>query len=109
VAKDPLPAHSGSELKERLDAERRGAPFLVLRDAEGGQVIRELADADTVAVGRAQPSGLELDDPEVSSLHAELQRVGDDWVVVDDGLSRNGTFVNAERVSGRRRLRDGDA
>jgi pSer/pThr/pTyr-binding forkhead associated (FHA) protein len=108
VAKDPLPAHSGSELKERLDAERRGAPFLVLRDAEGGQVIRELADADTVAVGRAQPSGLELDDPEVSSLHAELQRVGDDWVVVDDGLSRNGTFVNAERVSGRRRLRDGD-
>ena len=28
--------------------------------------------------------------------------------LVDDGLSRNGSFVNGERVSGRRRLRDGD-
>ena len=26
----------------------------------------------------------------------------------DDGLSRNGTFVNGQRVSGRHRLRDGD-
>jgi pSer/pThr/pTyr-binding forkhead associated (FHA) protein len=109
VANDPLPAHSGSELKDRLDAERRGAPFLVLRDPEGAQVIRGLGDVDALAVGRAQPSGLQLDDPEVSSLHAELERVGEDWVIVDDGLSRNGTFINGERVSGRRRLRDGDA
>ena len=29
-------------------------------------------------------------------------------MVIDDGLSRNGTFVNGERISGRRRLRDGD-
>jgi pSer/pThr/pTyr-binding forkhead associated (FHA) protein len=29
-------------------------------------------------------------------------------VVVDDGLSRNGTFVNGERVVGQRRLEDGD-
>ena len=32
----------------------------------------------------------------------------DDWTVVDDGLSRNGTFVNGERLTGRRRLSDGD-
>lgn len=110
MAKDPLPAQSGGELKDRLDAERRGDPFLVLRDPEGRQLIIELGDSpDTVAVGRTQRSGLQLDDPEVSSLHAELERVGDHWVIVDDGLSRNGTFVNGERVSGRRRLRDGDA
>ena len=30
-------------------------------------------------------------------------------IIVDDGLSRNGTFVNGERLGGRRRLRDGDA
>lgn len=29
-------------------------------------------------------------------------------MVVDDGLSRNGTFVNGERVLGQRRLEDGD-
>jgi pSer/pThr/pTyr-binding forkhead associated (FHA) protein len=109
VPKDPLPAQSGGELKDRLDAERRGTPFLVLRDPEGGQVIRELAE-DRLAVGRSEDASLRLaDDPEVSSLHAELERIGGNWVLVDDGLSRNGSFVNGERVSGRRRLRDGDA
>ena len=34
--------------------------------------------------------------------------MGADWVLCDDGLSHNGTFVNGERVRGRRRLRDGD-
>ena len=47
-------------------------------------------------------------DTEVSRLHAQLEPVGSDWIVVDDGLSRNGTYVNGERVNGRRRLRDGD-
>ena len=30
-------------------------------------------------------------------MHARFERVGDAWAVVDDGLSRNGTFVNGER------------
>jgi len=48
-------------------------------------------------------------DTEVSRLHAEFERIGGDWTVTDDGLSRNGTHVNGERVVGRRRLHDGDA
>ncbi len=32
----------------------------------------------------------------------------DDWELVDDGLSSNGTFVNGKRLSGRCRLNDGD-
>ncbi len=51
---------------------------------------------------------LTLDDDQVSLLHAELRRIGGQWTVVDDGLSRNGTFLNGERTSGRSRLRDGD-
>ena len=47
-------------------------------------------------------------DREVSGVHAELQRVGGEWTIVDDGLSTNGTYVNGVRVSGRQRLRDGD-
>ena len=42
-------------------------------------------------------------------MHAELERVGEEWALADDGLSRNGSFVNGERVAGRRRLDDGDA
>lgn len=34
--------------------------------------------------------------------------MGAEWALVDDGLSRNGSFVNRERVAARRRLRDGD-
>jgi pSer/pThr/pTyr-binding forkhead associated (FHA) protein len=47
-------------------------------------------------------------DAEASRCHAELQRIPDGWAVVDDGLSRNGTFVGRERVRGRRRLHDGE-
>jgi hypothetical protein len=41
-------------------------------------------------------------------VHARLERIGSAWTVVDDGLSRNGSFVNAQRLHGRRRLLDGD-
>ena len=48
-------------------------------------------------------------DEEVSRLHAVIECVGSHWTVVDDGMSRNGTFVNGERITGRRRLRQGDS
>jgi len=40
--------------------------------------------------------------------HAAGVTMTDIRAVVDDGRSRNGTFVNATRLSGRRRLADGD-
>ena len=44
----------------------------------------------------------------MSSLHAQIEVVRDECTLVDEGLSRNGSFVNGERVSGRRHLRDAD-
>jgi pSer/pThr/pTyr-binding forkhead associated (FHA) protein len=44
----------------------------------------------------------------VSRVHAALERVGHDWVLTDDGLSQNGTFLNGRRLLSRRRLVDGD-
>jgi pSer/pThr/pTyr-binding forkhead associated (FHA) protein len=111
VSRDAVPAETARELKARIEAERRGAPFLVYRDADGQQMIRELAAGrDRLTVGRSEAADVSLEfDPEVSRVHAELERLGEDWTVADDGLSRNGSFVNGERVVGRRRLRDGDA
>ncbi len=61
------------------------------------------------SVGRRPSSDLLLDwDDQVSRLHARFERVEDEWEIVDDGLSSNGTFVNEERLNGRRRLKDGD-
>ena len=112
AARAPFGPHGASavELKEQLEAERRGQPFLVLRDGEGAQRIVALPEtAATLTIGRAPGTDICLSwDDEVSGVHAELVRVGPDWTVVDDGLSQNGTFVNGQRVAGRLRLRDGD-
>ena len=105
------PLQSARELKAQIEAEREGLPFLVYRDALERQRIFALpVDVDRITVGRAAPTDVCLDwDTEVSRLHAELERIGGDWTVAEDGLSRNGTHVNGERVVGRRRLHDGDA
>jgi pSer/pThr/pTyr-binding forkhead associated (FHA) protein len=63
-----------------------------------------------VTIGRGAASDVALPwDAEASRVHASLERIGDEWTLVDDGRSRNGSFVDGERVHGRRRLRDGDA
>ena len=99
---------AAAELKARIEAERTGVPFLVYRDEGGDQAIRELTDG-ALTVGRRAENDLALHwDGEVSRLHAELQRLKGDWTIADDGLSRNGTFLNGERIRGRHRLRDGD-
>ncbi len=93
-----------------IEAERGGRPFLLYRDGDDREQVFSFEPGSAQAsVGRQQSSDLVLDwDGEVSRLHARFERVDDDWVVVDDGLSRNGTFVNDERLNGRRRLADGD-
>jgi len=48
------------------------------------------------------------EDSQVSRVHAVLERVGGLWTIVDDGLSRNGTFLNGRRLAHRARLRDRD-
>ncbi|MBA3866293.1 MAG: FHA domain-containing protein [Solirubrobacterales bacterium] len=93
-----------------MEAEREGRPFLVFRDGEDRQEIVAVAPgASELWVGRGESADLRLHwDEEVSSLHAQIEVVRDECTLVDDGLSRNGSFVNEERVHGRRHLRDGD-
>jgi len=105
-------ASSPQEVQERLTAEREGMPFVLVRDAAGAQQIHQLEDSlsRTITVGRDMATDICIHwDPQVSSTHAELERIADDWALIDDGLSTNGTFVNGDRLQGRRRLRDGDA
>jgi pSer/pThr/pTyr-binding forkhead associated (FHA) protein len=102
-------ASTPSELKERLEAERRGTPFLLFRDDAGRQRIVELEGGGPLTVGRRPENDVALPwDHEVSRVHAQLELVGREWSLVDDGISRNGSYVNGERVAGKRRLRDGD-
>jgi pSer/pThr/pTyr-binding forkhead associated (FHA) protein len=104
------PQTSAPELKAQIEAERRGRPFLVFRNGAGEQRIVTV-ETGTAAlwVGRGESADVRLDwDGEVSALHAQIEVVRDECTLLDDGLSRNGSFVGEQRVDGRRRLRDGD-
>jgi pSer/pThr/pTyr-binding forkhead associated (FHA) protein len=97
------------DLQALNEAERGGLPFLVLRSPDGRQHVQVLPTGPaTLSVGRRAEADVALAwDAEVSRLHALLERVGDDWILVDDGLSRNGSFLDGTKVIGRRRLSDG--
>lgn len=104
-----MQAVSAGELKERLEAARGDAPFLLYREGDQRQRIVLLDAKDSLTIGRQDSSDLPLSwDDAVSRVHAMLERVGDEWTLVDDGSSRNGSFLNGERVHGRRRLSHGD-
>jgi hypothetical protein len=99
---------SPAELSLMVAAERAGRPFVAYRDAEAAFQLLELK-GDRVCIGRDRGNDLVLPwDVEVSRVHALLERLAGTWTVVDDDLSRNGTFVNGLRVRGRRRLNDRD-
>jgi pSer/pThr/pTyr-binding forkhead associated (FHA) protein len=86
-----------------------GAAQLLIHDGGGVERVFALGDARRLTVGRDAANDIALEwDAEASRLHAELVRMGSEWTIVDDGLSRNGTYVNGTRLSGRRRLRHGD-
>jgi hypothetical protein len=99
---------SPRELKAQIDAERTGHPFVFWRDGSGAQHIMMLpADHPRVTIGRREQSDIALAwDQEVSRTHALLDPVGEEWTLVDDGLSRNGSYINGSRIRGRHRLAD---
>ena len=110
MPESPLSRHAATprELKEQIEAARLGLPLLVYRDEAGTQHVKPL-DGERVTVGRDATNDVALTwDAEVSRVHAELVRVGVRWALTDDGLSRNGSFVNGARITGRRPLEDGD-
>lgn len=73
--------------------------------ANGAEVIYAL-ESPRFTIGRDSENSLCLTDSVVSRFHAEIIRLGDDFVLRDLG-STNGTFVNGARIS-EQILSDGD-
>ena len=68
------------------------------------------SEGSAVTIGRSPAADVCITgDGEISRVHAMMERLGGQWTVIDDGLSRNGTFVNGRRLTTRVRLRDRDA
>jgi predicted component of type VI protein secretion system len=66
-------------------------------------------DADQITIGLDPGCGLTLPDENryVSRLHCTLDRMGGAWWL-HDNASRNGVFINDQRVDGRAKLYHGD-
>src|SRR5262249_49692457 len=86
-----------------------GRPRLVLLvSAPAGISEFELPESGTIQVGRAAACAISVLDPSVSRVHAEISVNSTDLSVKDLG-SRNGTFVNDQRLGDETmRLRPGD-
>jgi eukaryotic-like serine/threonine-protein kinase len=79
------------------------------RDGHGSEHEYSLDERRPVRIGRGEDVDIRLTwDPSVSAVHAELLPVGAHWLLGDDGMSRNGTFLNGARLKGRRRLHHED-
>lgn len=109
---DPLERHSLTAVEHQMliAAEHRGRAFLAFKGADGALPLLDLpTDSSVVVIGRDESASLCVPwDERVSRSHAEVRTLGEEWTIVDDGMSRNGTFINAERLTGRKRLRDRD-
>ena len=81
-------------------------PFLEIWRRSGREVA--VLDESPLTIGRGHDTVIRLpDDPEVSRLHAVIEKVSSGWSIRDLG-SCNGTYVNGERILGERALRPDD-
>jgi pSer/pThr/pTyr-binding forkhead associated (FHA) protein len=79
---------------------------LEIRKPSGRELIT--LTGQRVTVGKAPTNTVSIEqDSTVSRLHAVLENLGFAWSVRDVG-SRNGTYLNGEKISAERVLRSGD-
>ncbi len=85
-------------LAQHLDDQGLTLPYLEFYPESGGRVQRVPLALFPFRIGRSAEVQYTVYSRLVSKIHAEITRRGDSFVLSDLG-SRNGTFVNGERVS----------
>jgi diguanylate cyclase (GGDEF)-like protein len=94
-----------SVVRPNPDANRDRAYVIVLVGASVGAMFK--IPAGEAVIGRSRRADIRLTDDGVSRFHAAIRHDGQRLIIEDRG-SRNGTFVNGVKVSGRAPLADGD-
>ena len=101
---DDADSTARSTRSKPVTAPKQQAPIGTLT-ADDGTMHPLLEEVTTI--GRTASNAIALSDGSVSSSHARVLRSADGFLIEDMG-SRNGTFVNSDRVTGKRALLDGD-
>lgn len=94
------------EAGEKVDTQDEGVSTVVRFWLEYQGQTLELRPG-TIVVGRSSSCHIVLDDGLVSRRHAQFV-ISSKLAVLEDFGSVNGVYVNGERISGQRALRDGD-
>ena len=95
---------SVDEIRRHSDQDRR-ASLTILTGTAAGQLFK--CGKAAVVIGRSPQADLRLEDDGISRQHVRIRsETGRSWV--EDLESRNGTYVNGERIKGGVELRDGD-
>jgi len=84
-----------------------GMPAVEVWGTRGREFVVSLEEQSYVVGSDPDSTHITLEDPQVSRVHAALDSIGPVWFVRDLG-SRNGTFLNRDRVTGQRRLQHND-
>jgi hypothetical protein len=89
-----------------MNAPPREPALLVWQD---GEIVKDqwILNRTPVTLGRAPESDIQLDVRWVSRTHARIRIEGHQYLIEDVG-SKNGVFVNGQRVTSPRPLEDGD-
>jgi NADH dehydrogenase len=100
-----LPTLNPADLPDAPPAGTVAAPTTARLVRDSGAEL-ELAE-ELTSLGRGPENNVVIPDGRVSRRHALIQREGGRYLI-DDLDSLNGTWVNGERISGRRELKSGD-
>jgi len=84
---------------------RDRASLTLLSGAHAGAIHSLLIDVNII--GRGRECSIRVDDPGISRTHARVVRQGPGSYMIEDLDSRNGTFINGQRVA-RQALSEGD-
>jgi ABC-type multidrug transport system ATPase subunit len=88
--------------------DQSGTFKLILVNEQGGTSPKEFELVKPeVVIGREESIDVHIASPAISRRHARLTREGEGYVLEDLGSS-NGTFVNGQKLTGRRPLKPGD-
>lgn len=76
-------------------------------ESPGAPPIDHECGPTPLCFGRSTEADIVVGDGSMSRKHARILPEGDEWLIEDLG-ARNGTFVNGERIEGKRRIEPGD-
>ncbi len=94
-------------IKVRKSGRRLTGAVYVINSSMTNFSKYDISSLSQVSIGSGGECNIRIQQNYISHFHAILNRKGNDWYVSD--MSRNGTFVNSERITGERRLNVGDS